>query len=489
MNEICLPQNHHIIQILYEYLQKHGMNLDNPPTTKLFELFIQTHEITYQKKEFQLAQLNSKIFQITQELNTLQNNIEGQYSVIKNIKNRRVKLHIELDLQESHLHKIEKSISEIHNDPSIIQKISDLTEGIKICRDRYLSIKEENEQFNKIQTTLTQQKQQLKNRYKFAQDKIKNNLIQIDDLKEQSVSLNNRLIKQLKTVTELFQLNHKRTINQKHTNYVNNPIHNDDTSMILINLIEFLINLQMQILNKSGSNISSEDEILDLIQTILNLKSQLNQMKIQDNSEEQSKLTQQTESISIRQRFRYKTHHNLGEIKLSKHSQQGQDSKGTSQYDDEIMENQSSDNDCLQELIQISPKKPWQFKSVIIDSSKNSEKKMEYLSEQQIKSQNLKSLASISSDASFQDLRVTTLQEELQTVYSYDQTQGENIQVTSCCYDTQERTQINSKMESNLYDPDQTKCIQDQKNRRNFKITGFIMMTIGIAGWMYQRSK
>ncbi|CAD8196590.1 unnamed protein product [Paramecium octaurelia] len=488
MNEICLPQNHHIIQILYQYLQKHGMNFDNPSTTKLFELFIQTHEITYQRKEIQIAQLNSKIFSITQELNTLQNNIDGQYSVIKNIKNRREKLHIGLDLQESHLHQIEKSINSIHNDSSITQKISDLTEGIKICRERYLSIKEENEQFNKIQTTLTQQKQQLKNCYKFAQDKIKNNLVYFDDLKEQSVSLNNRLNKQLKTVTELFQLNHKRTINQKHTNYGNNPIHNEDTSMILINLIEFLINLQMQILNKSGQSTSSENDILDLIQTILNLKSQLNQINFQDSSEEQSKLPQQTESIQIPQRQRFKTHHNLGNIRLRKHSQQDQDSKVASEYD-EVMENQSSENDCLQELIQISPKKPWQFKSVIIDSSKNSEKKMEYLSEQQIKSQNLKSLASISSDASFQDLRVITLQEELQTVYSYEQTQEEYKQATSSYYDTQERTQINSKIQSNLYDSNKTKGIQDQKNRGSFEIIGIIVMTIGIAGWMYQRSK
>ncbi|CAD8196088.1 unnamed protein product [Paramecium pentaurelia] len=237
MNEICLTQNHHIFQILYQYLQKHGMNISNSQMTKLFELFIQTYESTYQRKEIRIVQLNSKIFQITQDLNNYQNNIERQYQVIKNIKNKREKLHFDLDIKESHLHQIEISINQIKTYPSITQKICDLKEGIRICRERYLLLKEENEEFYKIQTSLTQQKQQLKNRYKFVQDQIQTNLKFYDELKDNSINLNQRLIKQLKTVTELFQLNHKRTINQKYTNIDKNPIDIDDTSILFINLI------------------------------------------------------------------------------------------------------------------------------------------------------------------------------------------------------------------------------------------------------------
>ncbi|CAD8105671.1 unnamed protein product [Paramecium primaurelia] len=234
----------------------------------------------------------------------------------------------------------------------------------------------------------------------------------------------------------------------------------------------------MQIQNKTESNISSEDDILEIIQTIINIKQQQNQMNFQDNSEDQSNLQKQTEQILIPQRFRFKTSHNLGEIKQRKLSQYTVKSEI-----DEIKENQSNDNEYLQDLIQISPKKPWHFKSVIIDSSKNSEKMMEYLSEQQIKSQNQKSLASISSNASFQDLGIVTLKEELQTVYSYDQIQEDKKEALIYCFDTKEKNQTNPSISNN------TKNSYYDKNRSNFQIISLILITIGVAGWVYQRSK
>ncbi|CAD8196086.1 unnamed protein product [Paramecium pentaurelia] len=232
----------------------------------------------------------------------------------------------------------------------------------------------------------------------------------------------------------------------------------------------------MQIQNKTESNISSEDDILEIIQTILNIKQQQNQMNFLDNSQDQ--LQKQTEQILIPQRFRFKTSHNLGEIKQRKLSQYTEKSEI-----DEIKDNQSNDNEYLQDLIQISPKKPWHFKSVIIDSSKNSEKKMEYLSEQQIKSQNQKSLASISSNASFQDLGIVTLKEELQTVYSYDQIQEDKKEASIYCFDTKEKNQTNPSISQN------TKNIYYDKNRLNFEIISLILITIGVGGWVYQRSK
>ncbi|CAD8121645.1 unnamed protein product [Paramecium sonneborni] len=469
MNEICLTQNYQLFQMLYLYLQKHGQNISNLSMTKLLELFISNWENTYSKKEIKIAQFKRTIFQKSQEIAAYQNNIDTQQQIISNIKNIREKFHIDLDFKDVQLQQIEKSINSINKNPSINQKMQDLKEGINICTERFLLIKEENEEFNKTLISQGQLNLQLKNRYQFVQNQIKNNHMLLDELKENHANLNNRLIKQLQIVIDLDQFNKRKPLNKKRNQYVMK--------------LKELINEQSEL------ELSSKYNILEILENILEIKDQLSQINFKDNQQTQHKDKQKDNQISILQKFRSKTHHNLfekGQRKLSQYREtQVQDQIGLQQREqDEIEENDSQYHQRC-----ISPKQPWHFKSVIVDSNKNSEKIMEYQSEQQIKSQNQKSLASISSDDSFHRIGVITLKEELQTVYSYDQTQEDNKEYTIYCDDNDERNEIVMKMQQILHESQQEKNESVTKNRRNIEIISLVLMTIGVTGWLYMKKK
>ncbi|CAD8101102.1 unnamed protein product [Paramecium primaurelia] len=466
------------------------MNNSDQQKEQIFKQFIKIYSNRFQQKEFQHTLFSSQILIISQEIIQQEQLLQTQIVSLDQIKEQREQLLQKLDQKESELSRIEKLIESNNKREQNQHQFEDLQDGILMCKEKCVMLQEENLEFNKMAGSLRQQNDQLKIRYSQARLNYDNNLSTLNELQQYGLNLNYRIMKQIKIIKDLGQLNHCG-INQNRKSKLEN-----------FHLEELYNNLELQ-----EQNIDSE--VGESIQQLISIKRELAQINMKDSSQNSPRQQdlQKVDPILTSGAFRFKTHHNLGEkqIRQRQISQQEDDLRAFSELneEDEVKQSFSDEDDKHPE--QISHKQPWYFKSAVpIISSKNSEKKWENYSEKKKHHKNKYSFASASSNSSFNRMGVMTLKDEFQSLYQQQQVDEDIKEKDTEMNDSDEIPQliqqqsilqdstiiINRKSQQLSKSKVQIETIEQpvkSDSYKNLKIAGVLLATCGIAGWLYKK--
>ncbi|CAK62825.1 unnamed protein product (macronuclear) [Paramecium tetraurelia] len=248
MNHITLSWQQNLVQILTQYNCKNDqISNSNKPLEEIFQEFIKNYIKRTQQREFQHNLITSRILIISQERMQQEQLLQTQGFRVDQIKEQRQQLLQRLDQRESELQRIEKVLENGNTRKLSQNQFEDLQDGIEMCKEKLQLLQQENIEFTKLAHSLKQQNDQLKSRYSNvntvlihvqAREMYDKNLSTLNELQQQGLNLNYRMMKQIKITKDLGQLNQigaSQTRKSKFENFVSNYSQLEDTCITQLN--------------------------------------------------------------------------------------------------------------------------------------------------------------------------------------------------------------------------------------------------------------
>ncbi|CAD8212528.1 unnamed protein product [Paramecium octaurelia] len=239
MNHITLSWQQNLVQILTQYNCKDDqISNSNKQLEELFQEFIRIYTKRMQQREFQHNLITSRILIISQERIQQEQLLQTQGFTLDQIKEQREQLLLRLDQRESEQQRLEKFLESGNKTVQSQNQYEDLQDGILMCKEKCQLLQQENIEFTKLAHSLKQQNDQLKSRYSKLREQYDNNLSTLNELQQQGLNLNYRMMKQIKIIKDLGQLNQigaSQNRKSKLENYVSNYSQLEDTCITQLN--------------------------------------------------------------------------------------------------------------------------------------------------------------------------------------------------------------------------------------------------------------